>query len=312
MDWIQGFLKNNAQQQAFDDTWKALPPYPGFFVPTKAYREVTQWQGQEMRNLGHCLMGVLAVALRQPDSTEMQPFRRALTCVWSLLDFTMVAQYRSHTPETISYMEEYATRFDDTEDIFVEFRIFKRMQQKADELNKELGRQRAQMMEQVPISLRRRIRDHDREEENDQRMELRHSESNFNFVKMHLISHFCDHIYMFSNIPMYSTDYGELAHKEQIKHGWRLSNKIDTARQIISSYGRQHAIRMRLLNLEFLQCAGADLPTEVVEPLEKMRPGPTPPAHCRILKRHRDNIHEVVDFGRARDNFPETICPELI
>jgi len=94
----------------------------------------------------------------------------------------------------------------------------------------------------VPPSQRRRIRDDDREEENDQRMELIHSESNFNFVKMHLISRFRDHIYMFGNIPMYSTEYGELTHKEQIKDGWRRSNKIDGARQILSSYGRQHAI----------------------------------------------------------------------
>jgi len=41
MDWIQGYLKKQARQQAFDDAWKALPPYPGFFVPKKAYREVT-------------------------------------------------------------------------------------------------------------------------------------------------------------------------------------------------------------------------------------------------------------------------------
>jgi len=64
-----------------------------------------------MKNLGRCLMGVLSVAVTQPDSTHVQPFRRALTCVRSLLDLTMMAQYRSHTPETISYMEEYATQF---------------------------------------------------------------------------------------------------------------------------------------------------------------------------------------------------------
>jgi len=58
---------------------------------------------------------------------------------------------------------------------------------------------------------------------------------------------------------------------------------------------------MRLLNLEFLQRAGADLPTEVVEHLEKTRPAPTPPAHRRILKGRRDNIQDVVDFGRACD-----------
>jgi len=194
MDWIQGFLKKHARQQAFDDAWKALPPYLKFFVPKKGYREVTQCQGKEMRNLGRCLLGVLAVALRQPDSTQVQPFRRALTCVRSPLDFTMMAQYQSHTPETISYMEEYATQFHETNDIFLEFRISKRTQEEADELRKELRRQRAQMRERVPPSQRRWICDNDREEENDQHMELIHSESNFNFVKMHLISYFRDHI----------------------------------------------------------------------------------------------------------------------
>jgi len=28
IDWIPGFLKKHAAEQAFDDTWKALPPYP--------------------------------------------------------------------------------------------------------------------------------------------------------------------------------------------------------------------------------------------------------------------------------------------
>jgi len=133
----------------------------------------------------------------------------------------MMAQYQSHTPETISYMEEYVTQFHETKDIFLEFRISKRTQEKADELRKELRSQRAQMRGRVPPSQRRRIRYDNREEENHQRMELIHSESNFNFVKMFLISHFRDHIYMFGNIPIYSTEYGELAHEEQIKDGWR-------------------------------------------------------------------------------------------
>jgi len=57
MDWISGFLKNHVQLQAFDDAWKALPPYPCFFVHKQSYREGTQWQGNEMRNLGWCLLG---------------------------------------------------------------------------------------------------------------------------------------------------------------------------------------------------------------------------------------------------------------
>jgi len=312
MDWIQGFLKKYGRQQAFDDAWKALPPYPGFFVPKKAYREVTQWQGKEMRNLGRCVLGVLAVALRQPDNSQIQPFKRALTCVRSLLDFTMMAQYRSHTAETIQYMEDYAERFHETKDIFLEFRVSKRTQTKADEQRRELRRQRTLVERSNGKSARRRILEQDREEENDQRMDLIHAESNFNFIKMHLISHFRDHIYQFGNIPMYSTEFGELAHKEQIKDGWRRSNKIDAARQILSSYGRQHAIRMRLLNLEFLRRSGADLPPEVVEHLEKTITAPAPPAHRRILKGRRDDIGDLIDLGRVLDISTETLCRELI
>jgi len=69
---------------------------------------------------------------------------------------------------------------------------------------------------------------------------------------------------------------------------------------------------MRLLNLEFLQRAGADLPTEVVEHFEKSSPTPAPPAHLRILKGRRDNIRDVIDFGTAGTIFPEMMCRELI
>jgi len=55
MDWIEGFLKKHGRLQAFDDVWKALPPYTGFLVTKKAYLKVTQWQQKEMRNLGRCI-----------------------------------------------------------------------------------------------------------------------------------------------------------------------------------------------------------------------------------------------------------------
>jgi len=40
---------------------------------------------------------------------------------------------------------------------------------------------------------------------------------------------------------MYSFKIGELASEEQIKEGYRSSNKNEAARQIFSHYGRQHA-----------------------------------------------------------------------
>jgi len=78
-------------------------------------------------------------------------------------------------------------------------------------------------------------RDADSVDENDQRIELIHAECNFNFIKIHLITHFRDHIYQLGNILMYSTEFGELPHKKHIKNGWRHSHKIDTVRQILNS-----------------------------------------------------------------------------
>ena len=203
-----------------------------------------------MRILGRYLLGVLAVALRQPDSIQVQHFKRVLTCVRSLLDFSIMTQYRSHTDETIQYMEDYDNRFHKTKDIFLEFRISKQTKAKADELRKELRRQRTLVNQLVARSRGSRVREQleDRQEKNDQCMDLIHAISHFNFIKMHIIIHFREHIYQFGNIPMYSTKFGELAHKEQIKDGYRRSNKIDAARQILRSYGQHHAIRMRLLN----------------------------------------------------------------
>jgi len=226
MDWIQAFLKKHGRQQAFDDVWKVLPQYPGFLVPKKAYREVAQWQGKEIRNLGRCILGVLTVALSQPQSSQVIPFKHALGCVRVHVDFSMMAQYWSHTSDTIAYMEHYLDQFHRMKGIFLEFQVTKRTLAKVDPQRREIRHQRTQMSQPVAPSKRRRIRDDDCEEEHELRMDLIHRESHFNFIKIHLLSHFSDHICQFGNIPIYSTKFGELAHKEQIKDGWRRSNKM--------------------------------------------------------------------------------------
>ena len=138
MKWIEGFLKKHKQQQAFNDIWKAMPSYPGCNVPKKAYREVTQWQGKEMRNLGRCISPVFASALRDPDGSQQLPFKRALQCVCSLIDFSLMAQYYSHTPETLVYMETYLQTFHRTKDIFLEFCTTKATRAQAERQDQEL------------------------------------------------------------------------------------------------------------------------------------------------------------------------------
>ena len=145
MDWIQGFLKKHGRLQAFDDVWKALPPYPGFLVPKKAYREVAQWPWKEMRNLGRRTLGVLEMALCQPQSSQVIPFKHALGYVRALVNFSMMTQYRSHTSDTIAYMEGYLDRFHKMKGIFLEFRVTKLTLAKVDEIRREIRHQRKLM-----------------------------------------------------------------------------------------------------------------------------------------------------------------------
>jgi len=162
-------------------------------------------------------------------------------------------------------------------------------------------------------SERRRIRDDDREEEYKRHMDWIHRESHFNFIKIHLLSYFSDHIRQFGNIAMYSTEFGELAHKEQIKDRWRRLNKNDAARQIVHSYSRQHAIRIRLLNLKSRRRRGTDLSADVLQHLESTTSAVTTPViHRRILKGRRDDVSNNLDFSKVSGVSHESICRKLI
>ena len=143
-------------------------------------------------------------------------------------------------------------------------------------------------------------------------MDLIYSESHFNFIKMHVLIHFGDHIRQFGNIPMYFTEYVELAHKEQIKDPWRRSNENDVARQILHSYSRRHGIRMRLLTLESLRRHGVNLDTDVLEHLDTMNTVLAPVPRGRHLKGRRGDVSDVLDFCRVLRISLESINRESI
>ena len=112
---------------------------------------------------------------------------------------------------------------------------------------------------------------------------------------------------------MYFTEFGELPHKEQIKDGWRRLNKNDIEQQILYSYGRQHGIRMRLLNLNWLRRRGANLGDDILGYLDKTSSTVSTRApRGRILKGPRDDVSDVLDFGKVFGISLDWICLEMI
>jgi len=156
------------------------------------------------------------------------------------------------------------------------------------------------------------MRDAEREEETERCMDLIFCESHLNFIKMHLLSHIWDHIRQFGNIPMYSTEFGELAHKTQIKAGWRQTNKSNTSWQIVQSYSREHGIRIRLLNLKSRQRCSADLTPYVVEQLDTTSTTTAPDIRRRMLKGRRDDISNMANVSQVLAVSIQIICRGLI
>jgi len=104
----------------------------------KAYGEVTQWQGKEMRNLSRCISAVIESAFRNPNSLQHHDFQNALKCVSTLVDFSLMGQYRRHTSDTLSYMEKYLAIFHRTKDVFLEFRTWKATRTEANRQDREV------------------------------------------------------------------------------------------------------------------------------------------------------------------------------
>ena len=104
----------------------------------------------------------------------------------------------------------------------------------------------------MPAARRRRLLDENRLEWNEECEEILQNKSHFNFNKLHLLVHYCSHVRKLGNVPMYSMDVRELAHKVQMKEGYRHSNKNEVSRQILQYYGHLHSVSMWLLPLRAL------------------------------------------------------------
>ena len=88
-----------------------------------------------------------------------------------LVDFSQMAQYRSHTPDTLSYMESYLQTFHRTKEIFLEFSTWKATGTRADRQDRELRElmvnQRAKEVHNRTVANRRQQADQERVERSD-------------------------------------------------------------------------------------------------------------------------------------------------
>jgi len=91
-----------------------------------------------MWNFSRCISAVLASTLQNPYSSQYYDFKSSLKCVCTLVGYCLMAQERSHTPDTVVYIERYLQTFHRTKDIFLEFRTSKAMRAEANRQDRDV------------------------------------------------------------------------------------------------------------------------------------------------------------------------------
>ena len=86
----------------------------------------------------------MAIALREPNPSQRYLCNRALEFVRNLVNFHLMAQYRSHTTETLAYLDDYLQCFHENKEVFLEFRQSKTSKRMAEALDKELREKHAE------------------------------------------------------------------------------------------------------------------------------------------------------------------------
>ena len=165
-----------------------------------------------------------------------------------------MAQYKSHTDETIQYLEQYLKAFHDYKDVFKEYWKDKSTGRKIREVTARIRNENCDVLNQhrlqgLTATQRRRIADEQHQQLEGVVADIYDEDVDFNFVKIHLLSHFADHIRRFGNIQMYSTESGETSHKAMIKEGYRRSNKNDASYQILRTYAKLDGFKIHEMNV---------------------------------------------------------------
>ena len=207
MKYIIRFLKKYKRLQTFDALWKSLAAHPGYSPLNKEYSPISQWTGKDMRNLIKVILPFFAASLCRPNAAERPIFTKALTCVRSMVDFTLMSQYTSYTDEAIEYLSQYLKAFHDHKDVFKEYRRDRSTARKVREVTARIRGENREVLNQhrlagATAAKRCRMADEQCRNLDGFVADIYEEDVDFNFVKIHLLSHFGDDIQHFGNIQM--------------------------------------------------------------------------------------------------------------
>jgi len=210
-----------------------------------------------MKEISRYLLGVVTQSLRGGIPSQRPIFNHAIKCTKTLLEFYMYARHKSHDDTTFSYMKDALRLFHTFEDVFLLRRAGTKAKAKANALGTELVKKRKvdeeTNAETWTPSKKRREMNAWRDYISHQIDVSKESDADFNFPKIHLMSHWVEQIRRCGALHRYSAERHEQAHKTNLKDGWNASNhNLNYLPQVITLQHRILCFEVSELNPQAL------------------------------------------------------------
>jgi len=255
--WIFHFMKRHERLDKYNAMWLSVPAYHNLTPKNKSYEEVSQWNGKEMKEMSRYLLAVVTQCLSGGSPAQRSIFNHAIVCARGLLEFYIYGRYQSHDDATLHYMEYALRHFHTFKDVFLLGRAGKKAKAKANTLRMELMKKRkvdekANAASWTPSKKQPEMnawRDYISHE-----MDIcKELDADFNFPKIHLMSHWAEQISPYGALQQYSAESHEQAHKPNLKDSWNASNhNLNSLQQVITFQRRIVCFKIRELNLQAL------------------------------------------------------------
>lgn len=285
-DWMDDFLAYHNLQAVFDDVWMNIRPYPNFRHMNKPYRQISQWTGMDLLNLGRVIVPAFAATLEGCTAEKKPYFYQAIACISSLIGFSMMVGMRFVWESDFEYMENYLKTFHDTKRIFLQFRVGTGARSKAKAarnkivigakavLNAEQERLKAEKLPPISKAVVK-ARTAAWTKEGDEKYEAVMEECrNFDFIKLHLMSHMQGAIRRKGSNNGTDTQNSEMLHQVEAKKPWENSNKNARA-QFFMRVDKERADRFNT-HCHELQACMRDFPScrtaDIQEALNLFKP----------------------------------------
>jgi len=85
--WIFNFMKTHEPLDKYNLIWLSMAAYHDLTVKNESYEEVSQWNGQEMKEMSRYLLGAVTQSLWCGSPTPCLIFNQAIECTGALLEF---------------------------------------------------------------------------------------------------------------------------------------------------------------------------------------------------------------------------------